>query len=164
MKSRAAGGINSRVLNYTYNYTYKLHLISPRDKLNSLNSHAARPNMYGAREPRSRRRSGRARDRSITGRPPSHARSSPHPSALFRPGLSGSVPARFVPSNCSVVKLQNRLQRRQAAPGGGFDGTERTGTHSDGRKQGRNSADGFGEGQGFSQSGSRVTRSSDLTT
>ena len=31
------------------------------------------------------------------------------------------------------------------ADGGGFDGTERTGTRSDGHKQGRNSANGCGE-------------------
>ena len=31
------------------------------------------------------------------------------------------------------------------AAGGGFDGTERAGTRSDSRKQGRNSADGCGE-------------------
>ena len=32
-----------------------------------------------------------------------------------------------------------------AAPGGGFDGKERIGARSDGRKQGRSSADGCGE-------------------
>ena len=36
-----------------------------------------------------------------------------------------------------------------AMPGGGFDGTERAGTRSDGRKQGRNSADGCGEDRAF---------------
>ena len=40
-----------------------------------------------------------------------------------------------------VSSRQNRLQRRW----GGFDGTERAGMRSDGRKQGRNSADGCGE-------------------
>ena len=47
-----------------------------------------------------------------------------------------------------VSSSQNHLQARQVppgAPGGGFDGTERAGTRSDGHKQGRNSADGCGE-------------------
>ena len=44
------------------------------------------------------------------------------------------VPARSVPS-----------KPPPAASGGGLDGTERLGTRSDGRKQGRNSADGCGE-------------------
>ena len=66
----------------------------------------------------------------------SYVRSLPHPSALFRPCLQPSerVPARSVPS-----------KRPPVAPGGGFDGTERAGTRSDGRTQGRNSADGCGE-------------------
>ena len=45
------------------------------------------------------------------------------------------LPARFVPSKPPPGD----------APGGGFDGTKRAGTRSDGRKQGRNSADGCGE-------------------
>ena len=48
-----------------------------------------------------------------------------------RPSASRPVPSR-----------QNRLQ---AAAGGGFDGTERAGTRSADRKQGRHSADGCGE-------------------
>ena len=51
----------------------------------------------------------------------SHARSSPHPSALFRPCLRRSILSKPPP----------------AASGGGFDGTKRAGTRSDGRKQGR---------------------------
>ena len=60
------------------------------------------------------------------------ARSSPHPSALFRPclRLSGRVPVRSVP-----------LKPISIAAGGGFDGTGRAGTRSDGR----NSADGCGD-------------------
>ena len=63
-------------------------------------------------------------------------RSSPHPSALVRPCLRPSqrVPARPVPS-----KPPPAARRRT---GGGFDGTERAGTRSDGLKQGRDSADG----------------------
>ena len=59
-----------------------------------------------------------------------------YPSALFRPCLRPSerVPARSVPS-----------KPPPAAAGGGFDGTERATTRSDGRKQGRNSTDGCGE-------------------
>ena len=56
------------------------------------------------------------------GAPASIARSSQHPSALFRP-----------------------VWRRPSVAGGGFDGTERTGTRSEGREQGRDSADGCGE-------------------
>ena len=61
----------------------------------------------------------------------SEARYSPHPSTLFRSSLRSfeRVPARSVSD----------------AAGGGFDGTERAGTRSDGRKQGRNSADRCGE-------------------
>ena len=57
-----------------------------------------------------------------------NARSSPHPSALFRPCLRPSerAPARSVPSK----------------PGGGFDGTEWART---GPEQGPNNADGCGE-------------------
>ena len=66
------------------------------------------------------------------------ARVSPHPSALLRPCLRPSerVSVRSVPS-----------KPPPAAPRCGFDGTEQAGTRSDGRKQGRNSADGCGEGQ-----------------
>ena len=62
----------------------------------------------------------------------SQTRSSPHPSTLFRPCLRPSerVPVRSVPSK---------------PPPDALDGTERAGTRSDGRKQGRNSADGCGE-------------------
>ena len=61
----------------------------------------------------------------------SYARSSPHPSALFRPCLRSSerVSVRSAPS-------------ASRAPGNDFDGTEQAGTRSNGRKQGRNSADG----------------------
>ena len=67
---------------------------------------------------------------------PTDARSSPHPSALFRPCLRPSerVPARSVP-----------LKTASSAAGSGFVGTERAGKRSDGRKRGRNSADGCGE-------------------
>ena len=63
----------------------------------------------------------------------SEARSSQHPSALFRRCLRPSerVAARSVPSKSPPGAL-----------GGGFDGTERTGAHSDSCKQGRISADG----------------------
>ena len=59
---------------------------------------------------------------------PSEARSSPHPSAPFPPCLRPSerVPVRSVPS-----------KPPPGGPGGGFDGTERTVTRSDGRKQAR---------------------------
>ena len=46
------------------------------------------------------------------------------------------------------------------AAGGGFDGTERAGTRSDGRKQGRNSADGCGE----DRAGLYETRETHCTT
>ena len=67
----------------------------------------------------------------------SEARSSPHPSALFRPCLR---PSERVQARSVVPSRQTRL-----LAGGGFDGTGRAGTRSDGRKQGRNSADGCGE-------------------
>ena len=74
-------------------------------------------------------------------------RSSPHPSALFQPCLRPSerVPARFVTS-----------KPPPGAPGGGFDGTERAETLSDGRKQDRNSADGCGEDRAWDSSGGGV--------
>ena len=60
------------------------------------------------------------------GRPSvAEARSSPHPSALFRPCPTVNPPL--------------------VEPGDGFDGAERAGSRSDGCKQGRNSADGCGE-------------------
>ena len=63
----------------------------------------------------------------------SEARSSSHPSALCRPCLRPyeHVSARSVPSKPST-----------GAARGGFAGTERAGTRWDGRKQGRNGADG----------------------
>ena len=48
----------------------------------------------------------------------------------------------------TVQGKAGRLIPEKTAPagaGGGFDGTERAGTRSGGRKQGRNSADGCGE-------------------
>ena len=57
-----------------------------------------------------------------------------------RQRCSGSVCDRTSASR-PVPSRQNRIQRR----GGGFDGTERAGTRPDGRKQGRNSADGCGK-------------------
>ena len=80
----------------------------------------------------------------------SEARSSPHPSALFRPCLQPSerVTARSVPS-----------KPPPGAPGGGFDGTERTRTRSAGRKQDRNSADGCGEDRDGVTPGSVARRS-----
>ena len=70
----------------------------------------------------------------MAGRPmPSHARSSPHPSALFRPFATVRArPARSVPS-------------KPTPAGGGFHGTERAETRSDGRIQGRNGAGWCGE-------------------
>ena len=67
------------------------------------------------------------------------ARSSAHPSALLRPCLrpSGRVSTRSVPSKPPPAA--------PVAARGGFDGTERAGTRSDGRNQGRSSADGCGE-------------------
>ena len=71
----------------------------------------------------------------ISGTTQFQARSSLHPSALFRSclGPSERVPARSDPSKPPLGAL-----------GVGFDGTERAGTRSDGRKQGQNSADGCG--------------------
>ena len=65
-----------------------------------------------------------------------YTRSSPQPSALLQPCLRPSerVAARSVP-----------LKPPPGAAGGGFEGTERAGTRSDGLKQGRNSADRCGE-------------------
>ena len=60
------------------------------------------------------------------------ARSSPHPSAPFQPSLRPS------PGPFRTVKTAS------SAAGGGFDGTGGAGTRSDGRKQGRNGADGCG--------------------
>ena len=62
----------------------------------------------------------------------------------LRPVLTAPVSAVLTAPDSAVPARQN-LQRRQAPPGGGFDGTERVGAPSDGRKQGRNSADGCGE-------------------
>ena len=49
---------------------------------------------------------------------------------------------------CDCPSASRPVPCRQSRPrpaGDGFDGTERAGTRSDGRKQGRNSADGCGE-------------------
>ena len=56
------------------------------------------------------------------------------------------VPAfqKVNPISLSRASLQQDLP---TAAGGGFDWTERAGTRSDGRKQGRHSADGCGEGR-----------------
>ena len=71
-----------------------------------------------------------------TRRAAARARSSPHPSALFRLCLRPAerTPARSVPS-----------KPPPGAAGCSFDGTERARTRSDGRKQSRNSADRCGE-------------------
>ena len=81
--------------------------------------------------------------------PPNYSRSSLHTSALFRPCLRPSerVPARSVPSKLRMYPGQNRprrrwrLQRRMETVLTG----RVAGTRSDGRKQGRISADGCGE-------------------
>ena len=74
------------------------------------------------------------RPRSVTPGP-HHTRQRFSGPVCDRPSASRPIPPR-----------QNRLQRHRAA-GGGFDGTERAGTRSDGRKQGRNSADRCDENQ-----------------
>ena len=76
----------------------------------------------------------------------------PHTRTETRP-CTGIKPR---PAVCTVQWCELRpgphciRQRRSgpvAAAGGGFDVTERDGTRSDGRKQGRNSSEGSGEGQ-----------------
>ena len=57
-----------------------------------------------------------------------------------------TAPVSAVPALFATVRARlGPFRPVKSAAGGGFDGTERTGTRSDGRKQGRNSADGCGE-------------------
>ena len=56
---------------------------------------------------------------------------------------SATFPFVILPMGIGLQSRQNHLQS-PGAPGGGFDGPERAGTRLDGRKQGRNSADGCG--------------------
>ena len=89
---------------------------------------------------------------SVSGRPSGAARL-PHCPLLTAPvsavfGLFPTVRARPGPLRLSKPP--------SGAAGGGFDGTERAGTRSDGRKQGRNSADGCGEDRASSRAGERL--------
>ena len=89
---------------------------------------------------------------------PAQARSSPHLSALFRPCSRPSerVPAGSVPWKLLPAPLEAVAAGASKAAGGGFDGTERAGTRSDGRKQGRSSADGCGEDRASGHPGRRA--------
>ena len=60
-----------------------------------------------------------------------------------------TAPVSAVQARCATVRARpgpfSFVKTAPAAPGGGCDGTEQAGTRSDGRTQGRNSADGCGE-------------------
>ena len=57
--------------------------------------------------------------------------------------LTGWIKARFSPHPSALFRPQTRLQRRLEAPlEAGFNGPERTGTRSDGRKRGRSALTG----------------------
>ena len=57
-----------------------------------------------------------------------------------------------------VPRLKNKNKIASSAAGGGFHGTERAGTRSDGRKQGRNGADGCGEDRAWQVARTRRRR------
>ena len=64
--------------------------------------------------------------------------------ALCRNSAVCDRPSASRPNPSRQTRLQARLEAG-LTPGGGFDGPERTGTRSDGRKQGLHRADGCGE-------------------
>ena len=71
---------------------------------------------------------------------------------IRRTAVSGpvlSAPVSAAPTLFSTVRARpgpfRPVKPPPGAAGGGFDGTERTGTCSNGREQGRSSADGCGE-------------------
>ena len=79
-----------------------------------------------------------------------------HGAAIQSPGRRAAAERRIIipPQSpgphrtVSAISVLIATVRARPAPdvaGGGFAGTERAGTRSDGRKQGRNSADGCGE-------------------